>query len=48
MKAGKKGKIATPKRVQKKPARKLGILDGKGKIEFVPDFKISEKEFLGL
>jgi len=31
-----------------KPKRKLGILEGKGKIKFLPDFKMSTEEFLGL
>jgi len=28
--------------------RKIGILDGKAKIEFAPDFKMTTEEFLGL
>ena len=31
-----------------KAERKIGILDGKVKITFVSDFKITEEEFLGL
>ena len=36
-----------PKPTEKKPRRKLGILEGKGKVEFRPDFKMTEEEFLG-
>jgi hypothetical protein len=36
-----------PKTTEKKPRRKLGILEGKGKIKFATDFKITEEEFLG-
>jgi len=28
--------------------RKLGILEGKAKVVFSPDFKMTEEEFLGL
>lgn len=31
-----------------KPKRQLGILEGKAKAIFRPDFKITEDEFLGL
>lgn len=31
-----------------KKTRRLGILDGKVKITFAEDFKMSEEEFLGL
>jgi antitoxin (DNA-binding transcriptional repressor) of toxin-antitoxin stability system len=47
---GKKKEIVAkmvPKTIEKKPGRKLGILEGKGKIEFATDFKITEEEFLG-
>jgi hypothetical protein len=30
------------------PKRKLGILEGKAKFTFGPDFKMTEDEFLGL
>jgi hypothetical protein len=30
-----------------KPKRKLGLLEGKAKVNFKPDFKMSEEEFLG-
>jgi prevent-host-death family protein len=33
---------------EEKAERKLGILDGKVKITFADDFKITEEEFLGL
>jgi len=36
-----------PLQVGKKPRRKLGILEGKAKIRFGTNFKISEEEFLG-
>jgi len=29
------------------PKRKLGLLKGKASVNFKPDFKISEEEFLG-
>lgn len=29
-----------------KPKRKLGILEGKAKVIFAPDFKMTEEEFL--
>lgn len=31
-----------------KPQRKLGILEGKGKVIFSDDFKMTTEEFLGL
>jgi antitoxin (DNA-binding transcriptional repressor) of toxin-antitoxin stability system len=37
-----------PKGSVKKPKRKIGILEGKGKVVFSSDFKITEKEFVGL
>jgi hypothetical protein len=30
-----------------KPKRKLGLLEGKAKVTFKPDFKMTEDEFLG-
>ena len=35
-----------PKTPEKKPRRKLGILEGKGNVRFASDFKITEEEFL--
>jgi len=32
----------------KKPKRKLGILEGKIKVTFMPDFEMTTEEFLGL
>ena len=32
----------------KQPKIKLGILEGKAKFTFAPDFKMTEDEFLGL
>jgi len=32
----------------KKPKRKLGILEGKVEVTFMPDFKMTTEEFLGL
>lgn len=37
-----------PKAKTKKPRRKLGIFEGKGKVNFSTDFKMTEEEFLGL
>lgn len=37
-----------PKENIKKPGRKIGILEGKGKVVFGKDFKMTEKEFLGI
>jgi antitoxin (DNA-binding transcriptional repressor) of toxin-antitoxin stability system len=48
---GKKKEIVArlvPKASGKKPRRKIGILEGKGKVVFNNDFKITEEEFLGL
>lgn len=48
---GKKKEIVAklvPKIADKKPKRKLGILEGKVKVKFGPDFKITEEEFLGI
>jgi len=33
---------------ERKSERKIGILDGKVKIQFADNFKITEEEFLGL
>jgi len=35
----------SPKK-QQKPKRKLGIMEGKAKVIFGPDFKMTEEEFL--
>ena len=48
---GKKREIVArlvPKSTAKKPRRKIGILEGKGSVIFNKDFKITEKEFLGI
>lgn len=48
---GKKKEIVArlvPKSPAKKPKRKIGILEGKGKVVFNAGFKMTEKEFLGL
>ena len=37
-----------PKEKVKKPRRKLGILEGKLKVTFGKDFKMTTEEFLGL
>lgn len=47
---GKKKEIKAylvPKETELKP-RKLGILEGKGKVTFKDDYKMTEEEFLGL
>jgi hypothetical protein len=36
------------KTIKKKSRRKLGVLQGKGKIEFRTDFKMTEEGFLGV
>ena len=36
-----------PKASVKKRKRKIGILNGKVKVKFSPDFKMTEQEFLG-
>jgi len=36
-----------PKTSAKKPKRKIGILEGKGKAIFSKDFTMTEEEFLG-
>ena len=48
---GKKKEIVAkivPEVPAEKPRRKLGPLDGKGKVTFGPDFKMTTEEFLGL
>lgn len=37
-----------PKTKDKRPRRKLGIFEGKGKVKFSAGFKMTEEEFLGL
>jgi len=37
-----------PKPAEKKSKRKIGILEGKGKVKFGPDFKMTAEELLGL
>ncbi|HEV3224005.1 MAG TPA: hypothetical protein VGZ90_14045 [Puia sp.] len=37
-----------PKNTAKKMKRKIGILDGKGKLKFSRDFKLTTEEFLGI
>ncbi|HWB92484.1 MAG TPA: hypothetical protein VG605_11550 [Puia sp.] len=37
-----------PKKSAKKERRKIGILEGKGRVNFSKDFKMTEEEFLGL
>lgn len=37
-----------PKVTEKQRKRKIGILEGKGKVSFGANFKISSEEFLGL
>jgi len=37
-----------PKATVKKRKRKIGIWDAKGKVKFGDDFKMTEKEFLGV
>jgi antitoxin (DNA-binding transcriptional repressor) of toxin-antitoxin stability system len=46
---GKKKEVVAklvPKNAGKKPKRKLGILEGKGKVKFGKDFKMTEEEFI--
>jgi antitoxin (DNA-binding transcriptional repressor) of toxin-antitoxin stability system len=48
---GKNKKIVArlvPKNIEMKQKRKIGILNGKVKITFAKDFKMSTEEFLGL
>lgn len=48
---GKKKEIVAklvPKTAEKKARRKIGILDGKGKIKFAADYKMTEEEFLNI
>lgn len=37
-----------PRNTQKPAKRKIGILDGKSKVQFAKDFKLTTEEFLGL
>ena len=37
-----------PRNTEKQEKRKIGILDGKGKVLFSKDFKLTTEEFLGL
>ncbi len=48
---GKKKEIVArlvPKNNAKKPKRKIGVLEGKGKVRFGKNFKMTEEEFLGI
>ncbi len=48
---GKKKQVVAklvPKATGKKIRRKIGILDGKAKVKFSTDFKMTEQEFLGI
>ena len=48
---GKKKEIVAklvPKNKGNAPKRKLGLMEGKAKIKFEKDFKITEEEFLGV
>ncbi len=48
---GKKKEIVAklvPKPEEKKPRRKIGIMDGKMTVIFKDDFKMTEEELLGL
>ena len=40
--------INPPKKQKKKGKRKLGILEGKAKVIFADDFKMTEEEFINL
>ncbi|MBX3287798.1 MAG: prevent-host-death protein [Acidobacteria bacterium] len=40
--------INPPKKQKKKGKRKLGILEGKARVVFADDFKMTEEEFIGL
>lgn len=40
--------INPPKKQKTKKKRKLGILDGKMKVVFADDFKMTEEEFINL
>ena len=47
---GKKKEIVAkliPKPLEKKPKRKIGLLDNKAKVIFKKNFKMTEEEFLG-
>ena len=37
-----------PKAPSKKSKRKIGIFEGRGKVKFGKDFKMTEEEFLGI
>jgi antitoxin (DNA-binding transcriptional repressor) of toxin-antitoxin stability system len=39
--------LIVPKKPEKKPRRKLGILEGKATVVFSNDFKMTEESFLG-
>lgn len=46
---GKKKEVVAklvPKTSGKRPKRKIGVFDGKAKVKFGSDFKMSEEEFL--
>ncbi len=48
---GKKKEIVArlvPKGNIKKPKRKIGILEGKGKVRFGKNFQMTEEEFIGV
>ena len=48
---GKKKEIVArlvPKIIEKKSRIKIGVLEGKAKIKFATDFKITEEDFLNL
>lgn len=48
---GKKKEIVArlvPRKMDKPLKRKIGILDGKAKVVFARDFKLTTEEFLGL
>ncbi|MES2331620.1 MAG: prevent-host-death protein [Bacteroidota bacterium] len=48
---GKKKEVVArlvPKSTAKKPKRKIGLLESKGKVVFGKDFSMTEDEFLGL
>lgn len=40
--------INPPKKHKKKGKRKLGILEGKARVVFADDFKMTEEEFINL
>ena len=48
---GKKKEIVAyliPKSARKAEKRQLGLLQGKGKVTYASDFKMTEEEFLGI